>query len=138
MTAPRPYGWRLNRRPVLGAGLAPAGVALLGNYGGSNQQPSAQSTKVHAKQGTATPLTWETYYDKPWLTQCTDTRNVQIDAVPVGSVDETSAKVQAGSVNADIFYFDSSTSPRHSKAALIARTKVGAVIRYGQHLTQVA
>ncbi len=110
-----------SRRRLLGYGLAVSGTTVLGACSSSGDAPTAaQATALQPNTGKITLLTWETYDDKPWLDEYAKASGVTVDAINVGSGDEMFAKVQSGSVKADVCYFDSGLIERFSKANLIA------------------
>lgn len=110
----------LSRRGFLGLAAAATGTAALAACGAGGGDAPASSKKI-------TLLTWETYHDKPWLDAYKRKTGVEVVAVNVGSGDEMFAKLQSGSVKADVIYSDSGTIARYAKAKLIAPIDVAKV-----------
>ena len=129
----------LSRRRFLGLAAGVGGAVALSACGGSSSTgPSSaggDSAAPQADTGKITLLTWETYQDQPWLREYQKKSGVSVTAVTVGSGDEMFARLQSGSVQADVIYSDSGTIERYVKAGLITGADPAKVANVGNITT---
>ena len=76
-------------------------------------------SRARAADDEITILTWETYHDDDWLAEWTARSGVKVNAIRIGSNDETYAKLRSGAVNADMFVIDVGSMPRFIDANLL-------------------
>ena len=74
-----------------------------------------------------TIMTWETYNDDPWLEEYQSKSGVKVNAIRIGSNDETFAKLQSGAVKPDLFVIDTGSIARFMGAKLLAPMDISKV-----------
>jgi spermidine/putrescine transport system substrate-binding protein len=107
----------ITRRSLLKVAAATAGAAALG---GTAPRAFAQSEEI-------TIMTWETYHDDDWLAEWTAKSGVKVNAIRIGSNDETYAKLRSGAAEVDAFVLDIGSMQRFIEAKLMAPFDVSKV-----------
>ena len=99
-----------SRRAVIKAAASFSSLAILDSV----------LSHAHAADDQITILTWETYHDDDWLAEWAAKSGVKVNAVRIGSNDETYAQLRSGAVNADMVVLDVGSMPRFLAADLLA------------------
>lgn len=107
-----------NRRQALKAGALFGTGAALG---------LSMPRRSFAAGEELTIMTWETYDDDPWLEEYQAKSGVKVNAIRIGSNDETFAKLQSGAVKPDLFVIDTGSIARFMGAKLLAPMDIAKV-----------